>query len=364
MPRINTERALLPWILSVGAILLTVGNGSVALGQTSLLKPQEGIRSVEPNPPPVAGAKVASKAAAMAATEFNERVVAKVVEDAIARRDEEIKSLLETTGQKGVLVRVDIQRTDGELPFYSVVGGEVAIVGAGSGPGAVALAASQTSQLRAGLSPGAKLDANKSYYLWFTKGGEGIIATFLTNHGVTNEVARLFADSKLLAAANDMNGARSLEAAVEFSSANIKQASLRQELLKFKKQEEQLNKTIADIDNRLSRELAKARRAQETARSLGLLAGVLSLASQASAVRDSLGEDAPASLDNVKTFDELKGIANAIVERTNGTVNAIQVERGFSVNQRQGLRSDYMKIIVNSGYPVNQVPELRVPALP
>jgi hypothetical protein len=282
---------------SIGVLALACLLRTTALGQT----PGTGAGPLDPHglsePAPVTRrAETASKAADLAqgaASWFNELGVRAVVQQSLNQQNSRIRDVLNSTGQPGVLYRVDIQKTEGEIPFYSVVGRQVQYVGAGTSPIAVNSAANQQPTLRPAPSDGATVAIERSYFIWFTKDGKNIQATAIPAAGLINETARRFADRKLLLQLNVTDQARALSAAVEHIDKTARSNKVSRKIADMRARQEETNKRVREVEAKLQAELEKAKKAQAAAATLSLISSALTLASQIVTLKASLGTDAP-----------------------------------------------------------------------
>ncbi|NTI49012.1 hypothetical protein G6L94_11865 [Agrobacterium rhizogenes] len=351
------------------AILFVSVSGKSSSAQTVLVPPTDhNVQSYSDMAVTKRG-NTASNAADLvqaAASWVNELGVRKIVDKAVTSENGRIKGILQTTGQPGVLYRVEIERTDGETPFYGVVGGGIQLIGAGSTPIAVNSAINQQDQLRPAPTSGATVDLEKSYFLWFSKDATGILATALPAYGIINETARRYADQKLLDSLNAQDRANALQAAVIVSEKTIKDRKLRDKIATLRKEQQATDDAVTKVSEQLSVELERVKKAQRVGSTLSMLAGVLNLASQVATLTTELGADTPASVKDATSNADLQKIAKGLEDSSQANVNALQVQYTSLVDKGTGIRTEYLGILRTSNYPINQVPELtgKIPVKP
>lgn len=350
------NRLLLP-----GLVMVAYFFAFIAEAQETLVTPDDPYGMFEPDN--VAGrgktASAAADAVQSAASWINELGVRVLVTQLVKAENEGISDLLNESGQAGVLYRIDIQKVEGETPFYSVVNRSIQRVGAGSSPLAVNLAINQQDQLRPAPSPGASLDIDKSYFIWFTREGNQMVARDIPARNLVSATARAFADQKLLETQNEANRARALGASVAHLEKSIKDKALQKRFADWKAKQDATNQKVAEIHKRLNAELEKAKKAQRTAAIFSLISGSMTLASQAVTLKNSLGADAPAgAIDSAKTPADLQKIAKDVEVSATNNIEKMNVEYKGFVDQQNGIRGEYLLILRETKYPVGEVPEL------
>jgi hypothetical protein len=349
----------------VGALVVVAVSGTTATGQIA----GTGAGPLDPHglsePAPVTRrASTARQAAALAqkaASWVNELGVQEVVERSLTEQDSRIRDVLEKTGQPGVLYRVDIQKTESEIPFYSVVGRQVQYVGAGTSPIGVNSAANQQAYLRPSPDKGATVDLGRSYFIWFTKDGKAIQATAIPAGGLINETARRFADRKLLESLNLTDQAHATKAALDHIERTTHSDEVKRKIAEMRARQEETNKRVLEIDAKLKAELERAQKAQAAATTLSLISSTLTLGTQIATLKASLGADAPPEIDSAKSPAELQQIANDLAKSAKDRGNAYQVDYNNYIDQARGVRLEVLQFVEKSNYPTTSVPELRHP---
>ncbi|RWM10436.1 hypothetical protein [Mesorhizobium sp.] len=344
------------------AAIALMGLVEQSCAQTSLIPGSRDPYGLSEPPPVTRRAETASKAADLAqaaATWINELGVRQVVRNSIRSEDANIKALINRSGQAGVLFEVYVERTDGEIPFYSVVGDGIQMVGAGSSPIAINSAANQQDRLRPSPRSGAVVDTEKSYFLWFTKDANGIQATTYAAIPIIYETNRRYADKKLLETLNQREQDVAIEAAVSHIEKSVRTKKLKEKLADLKKRQDETNAAILRIDQSLKAELEKARKAQQASSTLSLLASALTLSSQIATLQSSLGTDAPASVGAAKSTAELKQIVDGMASESIKNGDKLTLQYGETIDRRRGVRLEYIQFLREQRYPIPAVPELR-----
>ncbi|AGK59926.1 hypothetical protein HYPDE_41288 [Hyphomicrobium denitrificans 1NES1] len=306
-------------------------------------------------------ASAAASLAQSAAGAFNKWGLSHVIQKYLKHEDNNIAELLKTTGQTGVLYRVDIQKVEGETPFYSVVGDGVQLVGAGTSPLSVNTAAQQQDTIAPAPSTGATIDRSMSYFLWFSKEGNKIKASTIPATQLINDTARRFADEKLLDAENKAAQTRALELAVVQMQNKVKSAEERARITELQRQQAETESKVHEIENQLQAALERSRRAQAASQTLTVIASALTLASQASMLKTSLGADATPEIDSAKSTADLQKIADDLAKSSSETANKFELELRTLDDRSNGIRVESLKFIRTTDYPINSVPELRQP---
>jgi hypothetical protein len=329
----------------------------------TLIEPVDPYGMFEPDP--VAGrAKTASAAADAAqagAAWVNELGVNERVSQLVLKENDTIKNLLVESGQAGVLYRVDIQRIEREMPVYSVVGDTIQRVGTGSSPLAVNSAANQQAQIGTSPSTGATVDPENSYFIWFSSDGTDMVATTISSQSLIRQTALQFSDEKLLLTLNEANKAKALGAGVARLEKRTTDDALRQKLIALRTRQIATNQQATEIGKRLEKELAKAKKAQSVATTLSLISGALTLASQAASLKAALGADAPANaIDNARSPADLQQIAEDVETSATNNVEQLRIDYKGVIDQSDGIKTEFLQILIETKYPINEVPELRL----
>jgi len=352
-------------LISVCLLLITCSTAWAEVRETGA-GPLDPRGLAEPSPI-TRRAKSASGAASLAkaaAIWFNETVGVKaVISRSLEQENARIRDSLNSTGQAGVLYRVDIEKTEAEIPFFAVVGGGAHFVGVGTSPYGVHSAAYQLKDddLRVQPSRGAVLAVDRSYFLWFAKAkvSRDVEATLFPASGVLNETARRLADQKLLERLNIEEGERALNSAVTQMEQNTRSADVKRHIAEMRKRQEETNKRVLEIEAKLQQKLERARKAQAAAQTLSLISTALTLATQIATLKASLGPDAPAGLDAAKSPAELQEIVKRLATVAKERGDEFQLQYRSQTNAARGIRTEYLQLLRQSRYPVNTVPELR-----
>lgn len=306
-----------------------------------------------------ATASAAADGLQAAASWINDLGVTVRVNQLVKADDKAINDLLTNTGQEGVLYRINIQKVEGEIPFYSLVNNTIQRVGAGSSPLGVNLAIDQQKQYRPAPTQGATLDEDKSFFMWFTKEGKQIVARDIPAKNLNSVTALNFADQKLRETQIEANKALALGATVNHLEKTIKDKAIQKKLAEWKGKQDETNRQAKEIGKRLQEEMEKAKKAQRTAAIFSLISSGMTLASQAVTLKNSLGADAPTgAIDSAKSPADLQKIATDVeATHTNNAENLRVQYQGF-VDQGNGVRGEFLQILRETKYPLGQVPEL------
>jgi hypothetical protein len=305
-------------------------------------------------------ASAAVKGLQRAASWINDLGVSARVYQLVKADDQSISDLISATGQTGVLYRVDIQKVDGETVVYSLVNNSIHPVGAGSSPLGVNIAVNQQDQLKPAPSSGATMDDDKSYFIWFTKEGGQIVARDIPAKNLISLTAFNLADQKLLETQKLANSALAMGATVKHLEVTIKDKALQKKLADWKSRQDETNRQAIEIGKQLESELEKARKAQRTAALFSLISGGMTLASQAVTLKNSLGSDAPKTIDGAKSSAELQKIANEVEATHTNNAETLRTKYQGFVDQGNGERVEFLQILRETKYPVGQVPELNL----
>jgi hypothetical protein len=233
-------------------------------------------------------------------------------------------------------------------------------VGAGSSPLGVNIAVNQQDQLKPAPSSGATMDDDKSYFIWFTKEGGQIVARDIPAKNLISLTAFNLADQKLLETQKLANSALAMGATVKHLEVTIKDKALQKKLADWKSRQDETNRQAIEIGKQLESELEKARKAQRTAALFSLISGGMTLASQAVTLKNSLGSDAPKTIDGAKSSAELQKIANEVEATHTNNAETLRTKYQGFVDQGNGERVEFLQILRETKYPVGQVPELNL----
>jgi hypothetical protein len=273
-------------------------------------------------------------------------------------KEPSIIHLLDSTGQVGVLVHVNIQKLQGETPIYSVVGNDVSILGAGTSPSAVNLAYRQLDHLEVTTARGAIVDLDKSYFLWFSRADRALTAEMRSARGVISESARAFADDKILQSINKANDVAALGAAAAHLEKAMSDQRLRENLANLRQKQVDDEAKIKSIEEDLAKALDKARRAQATAATLTMISSAMTLASQIGTAVASLGQDAPPGLERASSPAELMNMVNDIALSADSSASRLRIEYKSHLNSRTDTRTEILSILRQSRYPISEVPQI------
>ncbi len=333
---------------------------SSSIAQTFVVPPVD--RMQPPEPPGFIGrgrtVSAAANAARAACQCLNEILIRRRVEQALREKDGVISDLLSSSGQTGVLVRINIQKLAGETPIYSIVGNDVLVVGAGTDPSAVNLAYHQRDQLEPAPNRNATIDLDKSYFIWLSKDGRDVTAEIRNARGVVSETARIYADEKILQSLNAANDVAALGVAAAHLEKNVSDRRLKQKLADLRQRQLDDEKKVKEIEENLAKELERARKAQATAATLSMVASVMTLASQIGTAVTSLGADAPTGLDKASSPGELQTMVDDLVKSSDAKAGRLRLDYKSVTDGRTGIRNEMLTILKQSRYPISSVPQI------
>jgi len=337
---------------SVLIAIAVLGLGLPCLAQSTVVR----------QPPEISERASTASAAVASAAKIAEWVnalgVSQVVDRSLREQDQHIAALLHSTGQPGVLAYVQIERSDAVVPVYDVVGDKVLVIGAGTTVDDVYFAYSQTDTMRATRS-GAQLDIDRSYFLWFTKSGEDVQVTSTPARFVIYPAAQRRSDVKLRDTLLATADGRALGLAVDNLERSAKSADLKKQIAALKAQQAETNKNVAKIDSELQREIERARKAAVVANQLATMAGIFTIAAQVSSASSYLGSDTTPEVANARNPEQLRSGVDSILSDAVQRPDELQIQYNSSVDQRSGLRAQYLQILTVGKYPTGDVPQIK-----
>lgn len=306
-----------------------------------------------------ATASSAAKLVAAACACFNEKMLGLRIEQLVAEEDKNISTLLNNTGQAGVLYKVEVARADGESgPVYTVVGPRILRVGVGTSPLAVNTAYGNHRYWTVSPVGNEKIDLDHSFFFWFSKEGDAITSTVLSASSLVYQTARRIGDARLFEALGRADEGRALEAAASFVERTTKNNETKRKLAELRKRIEESEKRVQKIQSDLASQLERERKAAAAAMTLSLVSSVLTLGSQALTLKQQLGVDAPAGIDAAKSPAELQQIADDYAKSTHQGAVHVQTQYDSALSDQKGLRIELLQILQISKYPIEEVPEL------
>jgi hypothetical protein len=332
-----------------------------ANAQDSIAVPRS--RLTQNQPPEVTGrgttASAAVNSAPQLASWWNEWGIATSVTRSLRERDSEIRRLLDSTGQPGVLVYTQVERIDAEVPVYYLVGDSVDVVGAGTTADDVYFSYIQKDRLRAARD-GAKVDVDHSNFLWFTKaGGQTVQVTSTPAMFVVYPAAQRLGDAKLRDALNAAADAKALGMAVDYLEQTTKDVALKKKIAALKASQAETNQRAAKIESDLQQALERARKAQSVALQLDTMAAIFNVATQVASASSYLGADAPASIGDAKTPQELKAAVGSMLADSIQRRDTLQVRFRSAIDAKSQQRTQYLQILTDGKYPTDGVPQVR-----
>jgi hypothetical protein len=177
---------------------------------------------------------------------------------------------------------------------------------------------------------------------------------------VLNETARRLADQKLLERFKVADGERALGSALTQVEKDTRRAEVRRQIEDMRKRQAETNKRVRDIEAKLVAELERARKAQAAAQNLSFVSSALTLGAQAAQLKAELGPDAPAAeIDAATSPADLQEIANRLATEAQRNGDALQVEYRAQTDAASGVRTESLRVLRDSHYPVHNVPELK-----
>ena len=306
-------------------------------------------------------ASAAASTAAQLAEWWNDLGLKLSIQSALQKRDADVTRMLSETGQPGVLVYIQIERATAEVSVYYLTGDQVELVGAGTSPDDVYFAFIQRDQLEPSVSKGNKVDLERSSFLWFTKAGQSIQAQSIPAEFITYLAYQRKTDQKLRASINATSQARALGAAVDYLEKSTKDKQLRQEIAALKAKQLETNKKIVEIDQNLQKEIERAKRAQAVSMQLETMAGVLTLTAQIVSVSSYLGGDAPTSITDAKTPEELKSGVDTLLSDAITHRDSLEVTYKSQLDQATQQQIQFLSILTKGKIPTADIPQIKRP---
>lgn len=270
-------------------------------------------------------ASASAKSASRLAAWWNDLGLSIAINRSLRKHDAETGTLLQNTGQPGVLVYVQIERIDHETPIYYLVGDNVDLVGAGTSKEDVYFAYIQKDRLRAARD-GAKSDIERSSFLWFTKSGKEVQVASVPAAFVVYPAAQNLADVKLRETLNMTADGHALDLAVGYLEQTTKDAALKKRIVELRARQAETNQRVAKIESDLQMELDRARKAQSVAFQLQTIATVFNIGQQVASIASYLGDDTFPAIKDAKTPEELKGAVSSMLADSVQRRDALQVQ--------------------------------------
>ncbi|WP_453942664.1 hypothetical protein [Bradyrhizobium ottawaense] len=300
-------------------------------------------------------ASAAARGAAQLSAWLNNLGLSKSIDRSLEEKNKTIRSLLDTTGQPGVLVYVPIAKLDTEITRYELAGGSVEVVGAGTSPDDVFFGWMQNDRLSAKRQP----DLDTSYFLWFKPVGKDVQVSSTPARALTYQATQRLADAKLRDTLTSTADGRALGLAVDYMERTATSVDLKKRIAELKAKQAETNQRAERIQADLQRELERERKAAVVANQLATIATVFTVASQVGSAMAYLGNDTPPSVANAKTPQELKDGVNGMLSEAIKNKQSLEVQYKSTVNQNTGTRIQYLEILTTGKYPLNDVPQIR-----
>lgn len=251
--------------------------------------------------------------------------VASKIGTSLATHQAHIDAALNDTGQKGYLVRVEIERALNEAGMYDLVGDGVQLLGAGTSAEEVAIADAQLPKLLPERRSNHVVDGNKSFYLFITKEGSDWRIRSIRAETIRRAVVTSLSNEAILDF-NEQSLSRALQdAIVRMENAAVDDAQ-KKELAEIRRNQEMQRAKFKQISSKLDAELERAKKAARIGSVLSTIGTTMTLAYQISALKAELGKDTPLEVDSVEMPKALAEVARKVEAEASSRAGKLHIE--------------------------------------
>ena len=227
----------------------------------------------------------------------------------------------------------------------------------------MAIAHAQRKTLGPQPRAGSRIDEDASFYCWIRQDGEGVRISTIPVSPIRNQVVNAFTEKAVREARNEKPFADARRAALAYLEANLADAERKTRLASLLKQEAKRQQDIEAVDRRLAAELERQRRAQTALTIMSAIGRGLTLTEQILTFTTALGNDAPASVKEAKTGQDLQAMAGKLLSEAQAAEGRLRIQHVKYLDELKGTKIEILNVMQESSYPFGGVPQLGRPEI-
>jgi hypothetical protein len=289
---------------------------------------------------------------------LNKLGVAYSVGRSLRGMSDRIIGTLADTGQNGVLVYMAVLKYNTDVDTYGLLGDDLQFLGAGTSAQDVLLAWVSQKKLLPEKSAGTTLDEDVSSFLWFSRSGSQLRVDITPAELMWSDVRREISDQQLLSNLDAESQARALQDAANYIASEARYHEANNRMAKAVRDRIETERKVEDVRRKLDAALEEAAAADQVSRQFATMRGVLTLAQQILEIKDIMGDRAPPALTKSKTEDDLGNVIRDWAANVSAETANVRIEYDKAKEEKNGIVTKQVTILIDSGYPVSKVPQL------